>query len=500
MEALNRASAFFVRFGSSEGFKRLENMIDDNSSLHLELNELQIAYRRSLKTLSDETTEFESSKKKFEEELEAETSAKAEAWVQLQKTQEELEKKREEATAIAEEVERKQTEIQGLQDELKQKDSQIGALEEARAERDELRDKLSSVQGEISTMTTDLQEAKGSLAALNSLMVELRDTEENEDNLAKILRNFFTTSYKLIDRFLGQDLPSECLAQSWSTAAQVKQDLESRGIKAPQLPLPPSNSEDAKRMRVALGLLVYGRELARSIWRPTYLTEDEDINNVLDRLSINHPRHESHLRATILGVIQVLPEQQQTAKQKRITRVKHQVYKSLAGLIPEDRHAEFKADIQKLTTKMGDTWEKTQRLETMVEPNFDDFVPEDWKPFPEPTDVNAQSEPVPEQSETPVDGDTGAVQETDDEDDTVCVLWPVFLYPSIDEGGDLVRLQNGYILLRKQCRAAEAESEESEKASRADRKIKRQNGPPRKRRDSGVGFLENGKPSNGSPA
>lgn len=286
-----------------------------------------------------------------------------------------------------------------------------------------------------------------------------------------MLAEFFARSYKLFQRFVRRDLAPGYLARLSTMENPV----------SPKVPLPPSNTDDSKRMRIATGLLAYGKQLAISIWRPTYVTEDEGMNNVLDELNARDSQHEAQLRATILKALGVLEEHHEKVKRARVAKVEKRVFEALKFLVPDDKHVEFRNELQKLTSKISEIWEKLQSLETIVEPHFDVLGSGEWYALPEP-DLLAG-------------GELGKQKAPEKDEDVVIQVWPVFLY----EDDETVLLHRAYTLTPQQVAGAEAEKAKNERARRAARQAERQNGVVRKRRDSGVGFLENGGSPGGTP-
>jgi len=116
----------------------------------------------------------------------------------------------------------------------------------------------------------------------------------------------------LAETTFSQDLEEKVLADSscWSNLRG------SEYLKhAVQIPLPQSNSQAAKQMRIAAVIAVLSRSLHRHVFRPLYIfAEDADLTDVLRELECANPAQEMHARSTLLdqdlaftgGLVQVV--------------------------------------------------------------------------------------------------------------------------------------------------------------------------------------------------
>ena len=84
------------------------------------------------------------------------------------------------------------------------------------------------------------------------------------------------------------------------------------------LPLAPSNSTSAKGMRIAAGLSVYAKALAKHIMKPTYIFRDDESLDALAKLSRQNPVQGAYARAVLL---KSFPDLQQSAKEKQTSLV-----------------------------------------------------------------------------------------------------------------------------------------------------------------------------------
>lgn len=288
------------------------------------------------------------------------------------------------------------------------------------------------------------------------------------------------------------------------------------------LPLLASNSPAAKRMRVLAGLVILGESLAQYIFRPTYITQNDELDDVLDHLGAQDPLQEIYVRATLL---KVLPNRQRKNQEAAAQSVVTHVSAVLRTLIPSSRREEFASRLRLVLKEMCDGWSQVQKVTEKVKPSFSFEYPEDWQPFPlarppqsslttssSPSSSSAQSS-----TQSKKKGSHQAQQKSTNADHRTLmnkefrgVAWPAFLSTSDqaqgqdddnDDGNSddaspsWILLHHGYIITEAQVREADQERATEESASRRARMSMRQDGgsdprqPQRKRRDSGIFFL-----------
>lgn len=301
----------------------------------------------------------------------------------------------------------------------------------------------------------------------------------------------FDDAYSFMEEFLTRDLDDDCL-----TDDNMWEGIRSHPSIQHAFPLPASNTPAGKRFRVAIGVTIYGRALAKHVWRPTYIAQDNELDKALDALGYQDPLHEAYLRAVLL---KVLPERQTRCKDACVRKAVTDVVDGVAGLVPAEHRDAFEARLKIVSSKICSSWSLVQKLEEKVEPNFSLFnaCHEGWRSLPALLD---QRKPSHGALQTPPQTAQGRPRKPDANGQTATsgegvarVVWPAFVYMSSQLGGETL-LQPGYTLTLAQM--AEADTDVSRRASR---RTKRQNdaaGPGRRRRDSGI-FLSSGG-SNGS--
>jgi hypothetical protein len=312
-----------------------------------------------------------------------------------------------------------------------------------------------------------------------------------------------------MDDFLCSDLDRACLDNytSWNNLrAQVSAN---EGV-----PLPASNTLAAKSMRIAAGLAILSRALAESIFRPTHVTQDHELDIVLDRLSCQDPPQEVYTRATLL---KVLPDRQRRNQEASVESVVEQVSRILNHMVPSSRKDEFRLSLQRVTEKICHGWCMVQKLQERVKPNFSFDLPDDWQQLP-PASSRASSstsaQPTTQrvkrgqqgQQKPPTSSSSAPAPNPIANEDYREAVWPAFLAANLEQSQQemdeedstelpLAVILQGYVLTNAQAKGAEQERNTEQEASRRARKIARQNGsnthqPTRKRRNSAIDFLK----------
>jgi len=132
-------------------------------------------------------------------------------------------------------------------------------------------------------------------------------------------------------------------------------------------------------MRIAAILAVLARSLDKSLFKPTYLLEDDGPFRKLSfRLAIEDRSKESFSRALLLSVF---PEEQEVLAEDRAAIVVRDVMKITESLLSPEMADSFRSDLKSLVQKASNVWSKIQRMKERVEPSFEPIHYEnvDWQ-------------------------------------------------------------------------------------------------------------------------
>lgn len=149
-----------------------------------------------------------------------------------------------------------------------------------------------------------------------------------------------------------------------------------------QVPLPQSNSDAAKQMRIAVISAILAREIDKHIFQPSYiLPEDSGIRELLADLAMKNSKKESFCRALLLSID---PDTQAKNLEKRMKQVVTNVGSYLDGLLSETQYTAFCRSLEEVVKDAADLWKTIQHSRAKYEPDFD---PLEWgdtelDPFP----------------------------------------------------------------------------------------------------------------------
>lgn len=152
------------------------------------------------------------------------------------------------------------------------------------------------------------------------------------------------------------------------------------------VPVTPSNSPEAKGMRLAMTLAILSREICKNIFQPNYiLPEDSEIHGILSHLAENDTEKESFYRRILLSLSLNAEE---SLLQARVQTVVRNMSSYLWKLLSESQHDSIRASIERIAQKAADFWLPVQRAQQRYETEFDlvDLEDDDWEPFPFPGD------------------------------------------------------------------------------------------------------------------
>lgn len=191
----------------------------------------------------------------------------------------------------------------------------------------------------------------------------------------------FETVHRLATTFFSDGLPKATLENGG-----LWEDLHD---KLKWLPLPPSNSKEARQMRMAACVGALGSRFAGHIFVPMYVEPDAgEITNLLSSLSNTDSAREVYLRSVLLSVD---PEHQKNIMRKRFVEIIETVHKTLGCLVREEKQSAFEAELREVCRVAVECWEFIRQTEVKVHPVFPAFNPmedtaavfndRDWAPI-----------------------------------------------------------------------------------------------------------------------
>ncbi|KAL4730793.1 hypothetical protein ACLX1H_002833 [Fusarium chlamydosporum] len=507
-ESIRQLVSLLNQYCSGGSFDSLKVIVQENEELKRDTAKLQAAYDTNIQALSRYQAESKRQKDDLEKQLSSQKAQNETTLKAKQAVEDSIKKHKAELAALQNKLEIQSSSAKQLMSTIEKKNKEISLFEAnkslqgekmAKAEKEltTLRSTRESMQSRIDDLTKSLEEAQGRLMTFRSIMVELDRFEAKRAEVGDALDSILNNGLRFMEWSIGADLDDACLADMAIWGRVRSHTLIQRTI-----PLPASNSPVAKQMRIAAGLRVYSMALADHVFRSTYLTLNNDLDDVLRDLEADDPLHEVYARAILL---KIQPAKQPRTREDRAKMVVGQVSDVIAGLVPSSRRETFETRLHQLSMEACDAWSIAQHLVEPIRPVFSSHVFEDWVAFPSsaaqhnnkagPTSDTRQplemrTEMSDRQSQSPTS--ESRLIETDD---IIQVVWPAFSVPSSQQEDDVGNqvpevVHRGYVITRSQIKDAEIEM-----SRRTARKNARQNSvsssAQKKRRDSAV-FLSKG--------
>src|SRR5690242_754565 len=136
-------------------------------------------------------------------------------------------------------------------------------------------------------------------------------------------------------------------------------------------PLPQSNSEIAKELRVIKVLAVLANTIHDCLLQPTYQPPDESItlSQVLYNLACIEPRQENMLRGMLLAA---LADQRDSAEDQLSEHIVEEVMRShgVEDVIRPEQHIGFQNELTNMLDGVMDIWYKVQHSTQVFQSNF----------------------------------------------------------------------------------------------------------------------------------
>ncbi|RBR08882.1 uncharacterized protein FIESC28_10062 [Fusarium coffeatum] len=507
-EAIHQLVSLLNQYCSDGSFDTLKGVVGENEELKRDTAKLQTAYDTNIQALSRHQAETKRQNDDFEKQLSSQRAQNEATLKAKQAAEDNIKKHKGQLATLQDKLEGQSLAAKQLMNEIKKKESTISSLEDFKASQQEkatkaekelatLRSAEKSMQSRINDLARDLEEAHGRLMTFHSIMVKLDKFEARRAEIGDALDSILNNCLGFVESFIGVALDDTCL-----TDTTIWGRVRNHASIQRTIPLPASNSPAAKQMRVAAGLRIYSIALADNVFRSTYLTQNNDLDDVLRDLETEDPLHEAFARAVLL---KIQPTRQARTREVRVKMVVDQVSDALADLVPISQRQAFEARLRQVSAEACNAWSVVQQLLEPVRPVFSSHMFEDWVAFPSLTaQRNGKTESscgagkplVTRTEKSDREGQSPTAESQSMEtDDIIQVVWPAFSVPSSQQEDDVGNqvpemVHRGYVITRSQIKDAEEEM-----SRRNARKNARQNSAhsstQKKRRDSAV-FLSKG--------
>ncbi|KAK6849725.1 hypothetical protein PG995_013558 [Apiospora arundinis] len=361
-------------------------------------------------------------------------------------------------------------------------DTIISQLNEALDNNSVSKQELENKASELDTLQADLRKAQSEIVAaretqeqtwkeLEGVRDEAAFFKSKFENLDKLsykmktpptattqqqLSSMFTTAYTWASELFAADLDQA--AFSGASSGEKWAPLRTHPRVSRLIPIPISNSAEAKQMRVAALVGILGWTCAQHMFQPTYLLQCNELCGVLASLADDDHDRETYLRSVLLPVS---PSRQKENGKKRIQQAVFDVLACVAPLLPKARQEEVKSSLETVCKHICGQWMRLQLLEEKIEPSFDAYDGDDWKLIELPA-FGGDSAAIPHQphdneeraggsSSGESTGTCAVAEGINDIDEIAAVLWPSFLS---SRDGESELLTEGVVVAKTQTQVA----------------------------------------------
>ncbi|OAA36487.1 hypothetical protein NOR_07566 [Metarhizium rileyi] len=452
--------AFLGRYSSGARFEKLKRLDQENEELRKEVIDLRTTNEKNLDEFIRRREEWKTETENLEGQIKDTENQRQEELMNRKAAEEALVTERSEKESLNDDIREQEKSILRLVEKMKKDEAEIMRLEELGKEQIEALERAgqdhAKLQGELQTTREELEAkineltlADEGLAFFRTLLVQLLPLEKMKTQIRDALDAMFNCAWDYFQRTLGQDIETSVLLRSSSQAIVLK---------GYNMPFPPSNTSIAKGMRVVAGLMTYAKALTTHVFRPTYITQNHELDGVLSLAAVENSQQAACVRAVLL---KALPERQKKNQDEGVNQVVKEVSDAVGHWVQE--REVFEAELKEVCERAAEAWSKIQVIEERIWPDSHFEVPEEWQVLPLAAST-PEADPA-EQETQDEDGDNSNTR-TLSNIDVARVVWPTFLAADPqgpDETGppDLELVCPGYVLTQKQLKLAEEESSET---------------------------------------
>ncbi|KAG9185944.1 hypothetical protein G6011_02500 [Alternaria panax] len=378
---------------SHDGFKALTEVLD-----LLPLRENDIKSRNdAIRDLENRLAAQNESHKEHTQKRMSEYEDRFKGWFQeksvLENRARELEEvshvKDEALAVLRENLETSKSKIEDLEGDITQKNTR---LEEISQRAGMLEGRLHMIEVVENNHSKEVDRLRGEVAAVKK---SLEDSEKNnqtlEEKAAKTkkvldyhlqysvemtklnlsetinrIEDLWQSAIQLIADFVGQELPKDVLQLDWN-------ELRKKDVFRDRIPLPQSNSNIAKMMRVAMVLGAFATLVDTFVFQPTYLLdENSGLRDILCHQASIDPGKERFTRGILLSMSSNAQDEDAKEEEDVVGLVvdkllNNEIVRVL--LAPEDIPT-FENELEHLVMQFQDEWRIVQHGKQKLEVSF----------------------------------------------------------------------------------------------------------------------------------
>lgn len=367
MHNLKAVYELFRTLTTNDSFGAIQKSLEENESLRQDLERQRVEQ-------NDEQTVFTRNISRIQRKLDAETAKANEQTIQIG-TLEDIK------NTLTNELDAEKTKVSERDAKLVENEKTNSDLQEqllaARAEIDTLKNTVQEqdarhkdVSSQLENTSQELGQKKAALAIVEQELGSLRQLSrpmktESQEEVSNSLQEVFNTVHGLATTFFSDNLQKAVLDNNalWDELRQ----------RITWLPLPATNSREAKQMRIAACIGALGSMLAGLIFVPVYVEPDSgEITRLLSQLAFYDEKREIHLRSVLLAA---MSHEQEMIREKRAIIIVETIYNIFGRLLHDDRKDLFKAKVQDACRVAVKSWEFVRHAEIKVDTLYPPFDP-----------------------------------------------------------------------------------------------------------------------------
>ncbi|OJJ36064.1 hypothetical protein ASPWEDRAFT_69291 [Aspergillus wentii DTO 134E9] len=272
------------------------------------------------------------------------------------------------------------TEINTLHQTIKERDTTVEKMKTAGSD---LKEKLSAAKKRAKELEEGTASAQQALEKVQARLTRVEGfagelIEHDEETLIDGFVGLWDFAKDELSSHFSVDLPQDSLQQtnaSWNRLRKCDLALEHH------IPLPCSNTQAAKRMRLAMVLALLAREIDRNIFQPTEMVSgNSQIRKCLVDLATVDGEKESFYRAISHSID---PPAQMGMREANVSNAVNSVAAYMDGLFTDELRTKFRQSLEKIVRQAVQVWQPIQRGRRKYESDFERPLTEEdeWYPL-----------------------------------------------------------------------------------------------------------------------
>ncbi|KAF2027724.1 hypothetical protein EK21DRAFT_114514 [Setomelanomma holmii] len=201
------------------------------------------------------------------------------------------------------------------------------------------------------SLNAEATQSKERLSGMLQYFVRIKELDLTKK--ADRIETLWESAIQLVGSFAGRDLPDDILRSDWTK-------LRENDTFKHRIPLPKTNSEIAKKMRVAVILGAFATLIENAIFQPTYLLlEDNGLRESLRLQAHVDTKQEKYARSILLAM---LPEEQEINSKECVAYVVEELLDGMnvQSLLANDAISTVGQALERLVTQFQEEWKIIQ--------------------------------------------------------------------------------------------------------------------------------------------